>query len=81
MMVYDFSKFDEITRADLRILEAYITTNFSSELSMPMKLTQDKQERLKMILGIVGVVEAKYYEDIKLEKLKEAGKVCDLGWF
>lgn len=81
MMVYDFSKFEEITRADLRILESYITSNFSAELSKPMKLNQEKQQRLEELLRIAPNVEPKFYEDIKIEKLRELGSIEELSWF
>lgn len=81
MLVYDFSQFEEITRADLRILESYITSNFSAELSKPMKLNKEKQKRLDELLKIAPNVQPKFYEDIKLEKLRELGCIEELDWF
>ena len=81
MMVFDFSQFEEITRADLRILESHITSNFSSELSKPMKLTQEKQQRLEELLRIAPNVQPKFYENIKAEKLRELGSIEELDWF
>ncbi|MDU6855071.1 MAG: hypothetical protein ACLSH8_15600 [Zhenhengia sp.] len=81
MMVFDFSQFEEVTEADLRILESYITSNFSAELSKPMKLNQDKQKRLEELLRIVGNVQPKFYEEIKAEKLRELGSREEVDWF
>lgn len=81
MMVFDFSHFEEIPRDDLRILESYITSNFSAELSNSKKLSKKEKLRLKAILKIIGDVKAKPYDAIKQEKLKEAGKIRDLDWF
>lgn len=81
MMVFDFSQFEEITREDLRILESHITNNFSAELSKPMKLTQEKQQRLEELLRIAWNVQPKFYKNIKKEKLRELGSVEELNWF
>ncbi|MDU6975892.1 MAG: hypothetical protein E6370_16525 [Clostridiales bacterium] len=81
MMVYDFSVYDEITDKDLRILESYITSNFGSELSKPMKLNQEKQQRLEELLRIAPNVQPKCYENIKIEKLRELGSIEELNWF
>lgn len=81
MMVYDFSEYDEITDKDLRIFESYITSNFSSELSIPVKLTKEKQERLEELLRIAPNVKPKFYENIKIEKLRELGSIEELNCF
>lgn len=81
MMVFDFSDIEEVTRADLRILESYITSNFSAELSSPMKLSKEKQERLEELLSIVGNVQPQIYENIKAEKLRGLNSSEELKWF
>lgn len=81
MMIYDFSNYDEITDSDLRILESHITTNCSAELSKPVKLNWQKQERLDELLEVVPNVPVKFYEDVKAEKLKVLSNVGELDWF
>lgn len=77
MMVYDLSEFDELSRADVRIFESYVTRNFSAVWSKTKKLSLKEEERLQEILEIIGDVKPKTFEQIEKERL---GKKVDWCW-
>lgn len=62
--VFDFSAYEEVTRADLRLLESLITVNMGADASKPMKMTAKRLQRIEELKQILPEVTSKTWDEL-----------------